>query len=207
MSLYGQFVRTYVGTYMIPHSGNSCKLSLQTVQEHWTPAVATIVRLWATVEDWEMFVKASPVSLKASASSLCNNIAILNSKEKQTTTYAIVHKAFVCLSTVAKGAANATHKQVSCKGEGALANSSVLQVRICKCRFLKAVYANPANSCNLWCLRLLSSIFRFCDSLRDVLKCSELACLFIHERLNCVTKEQSVSAAKWLVVVVASCPH
>ena len=74
-----------------------------------------------------MYVKASPVTLKASASSLCNNMAILCSTEKQTITYAIVHKAFVCLANVAKGGI-ATQKQVSCKGEGAHSSSSVLQV-------------------------------------------------------------------------------
>lgn len=76
-----------------------------------------------------MFVKDTSVSLKASASSLCNNLTILSSKEKQSVTYGVVHKAFVCITNVTKGAV-VNQKQVSCKGEGAHSSSAVLQVKL-----------------------------------------------------------------------------
>ena len=75
-----------------------------------------------------MFVKGTSVSLKASASSLCNNLTVLSSKEKQSTTYGVVHKAFVCITNVTSGAV-VNQKQVSCKGEAAHSSSAVLQVR------------------------------------------------------------------------------
>ncbi|EDO41534.1 predicted protein [Nematostella vectensis] len=78
-----------------------------------------------------MYVKDAPVNLKASASSLCNNLAIWPVKEKETITYAVVHKAFVCLTNVAKGSIP-TQRQVSCKGEGAHSSSSVLQAKWCE---------------------------------------------------------------------------
>lgn len=77
-----------------------------------------------------MYVKDAPVSLKGSASLLCNNLAILKPKDKETISYAVVHKALVCLSNVAKGGGIPTLKQVSCKGEGAHSSSAVQQVAI-----------------------------------------------------------------------------
>lgn len=74
-----------------------------------------------------MFARDTSVSVKASASSLCNNLTVLSSKEKESTTYGVVHKAFVCITNVTKGAV-VNQKQVSCKGEGAHSSSSVLQV-------------------------------------------------------------------------------
>lgn len=69
------------------------------------------------------------MNLKASASSLCNNLTILTSKEKQSVTYGVVHKAFVCITNVTKGSV-VNQKQVSCKGEGAHSSSAVLQVSL-----------------------------------------------------------------------------
>ena len=77
-----------------------------------------------------MFSRDSSVSIKASASSLCNNLTVLSSKEKQSLTYGVVHKAFVCITTVTKGTV-VNQKQVSCKGEGAHSSSAVLQVFLC----------------------------------------------------------------------------
>lgn len=75
-----------------------------------------------------MFVKGTSVGLKASASSLCNNLTVLSSNEKQSVTYGVVHKAFVCITNVTKGAI-VNQRQVSCKGEGAHSSSAVLQVK------------------------------------------------------------------------------
>jgi len=75
-----------------------------------------------------MFVKGNSVNLKASASSLCNNLTVLSSKEKQSVTYAVVHKAFVCITNVTTDSV-VSQKQVSCKGEGAHSSSAVLQVK------------------------------------------------------------------------------
>lgn len=69
------------------------------------------------------------MSIKASASLLSNNLAILRSKEKESLTYAVVHKALVCLSNVVKGGIP-NLRQVACKGEGAHSSSAVQQVRI-----------------------------------------------------------------------------
>ncbi|XP_020627702.1 WD repeat-containing protein 54-like [Orbicella faveolata] len=78
-----------------------------------------------------MFVKGTSVGLKASASSLCNNLTVLSSKEKQSVTYGVVHKAFVCITNVTKGAI-VNQRQVSCKGEGAHSSSAVLQAKWCE---------------------------------------------------------------------------
>lgn len=67
------------------------------------------------------------MNLKASASALCNNLTVLSSKEKQSVTYGVVHKAFVCITNVTKGSV-VNQKQVSCKGEGSYSSSAVLQV-------------------------------------------------------------------------------
>ncbi|KXJ18917.1 WD repeat-containing protein 54 [Exaiptasia diaphana] len=78
-----------------------------------------------------MYVKDAPVSLKGSASLLCNNLAILKPKEKESTSFAVVHKALVCLSNVAKGGGVPSIKQISCKGEGAHSSSAVQQAKWC----------------------------------------------------------------------------
>ncbi|RMX56463.1 hypothetical protein pdam_00008826 [Pocillopora damicornis] len=78
-----------------------------------------------------MFSRDPSVSIKASASSLCNNLTVLSSKEKQSLTYGVVHKAFVCITTVTKGTV-VNQKQVSCKGEGAHSSSAVLQAKWCE---------------------------------------------------------------------------
>lgn len=89
-----------------------------------------------------MYVKDAPVSLKGSASLLCNNLAILKPKDKETTSYAVVHKALVCLSNVTKGGGIPTLKQVSCKGEGAHSSSAVQQVDISGCYFsIRTIFA------------------------------------------------------------------
>ena len=77
-----------------------------------------------------MYVKDAPVSLKASASLLCNNLAILKPKDKDTMSYAVVHKALVCLSNVTKGGGIPNMRQVSCKGEGAHSSAAVQQVQV-----------------------------------------------------------------------------
>ncbi|XP_031568831.1 WD repeat-containing protein 54-like [Actinia tenebrosa] len=77
-----------------------------------------------------MYVKDAPVYLKSSASLLSNNLAILRSKEKESITYAVVHKALVCLSNVGKGGFS-NLKQVACKGEGAHSSSAVQQAKWC----------------------------------------------------------------------------
>ena len=74
-----------------------------------------------------MFARDTSVNLKASASSLCNNLTVLSSAEKQSVTYAVVHKAFVCITSATEGSV-INQKQVSCKGEGAHSSSAVLQV-------------------------------------------------------------------------------
>ena len=75
-----------------------------------------------------MFTRSTSVALKASASSLCNNLTVLSSQEKQSVTYGVVHKAFVCITNVTKGSV-VNQKQVSCKGEGTHSSSAVLQVK------------------------------------------------------------------------------
>ena len=75
-----------------------------------------------------MFARDTSVALKASASSVCNNLTVLSSNEKQSITYGVVHKAFVCITNVTKGSV-VNQKQVACKGEGAHSSSAVLQVR------------------------------------------------------------------------------
>ncbi|KAL9982868.1 hypothetical protein ACROYT_G004977 [Oculina patagonica] len=52
-------------------------------------------------------------------------------KEKQSITYGVVHKAFVCITNVTKGVV-VNQKQVSCKGEGAHSSSAVLQAKWCE---------------------------------------------------------------------------
>ena len=76
-----------------------------------------------------MYRKGTPITVKGSASLLCNNLAVLPSLEKQSTSYAVVHKSFVCITNVAKGGITC-QRQVTCKGEGAHTSSSVLQVNI-----------------------------------------------------------------------------
>lgn len=78
-----------------------------------------------------MFARETSVALKASASSLCNNLAVLSSKEKQSFTYGVVHKAFVCITNVTKGSV-VNQKQVFCKGEGTHSSSAVLQAKWCE---------------------------------------------------------------------------
>ena len=74
-----------------------------------------------------MFTRCPSVALKASASALCNNLTVLSLPDKQSITYGVVHKAFVCITNVTKGTV-VNQKQVSCKGEGAHSSSAVLQV-------------------------------------------------------------------------------
>ena len=76
-----------------------------------------------------MFVRGTSVNIKASASSLCNNLTVISSKEKESFTYGVVHKAFVCVTNVSKGSI-VTQKQVTCKGEGSHSSSALLQVRL-----------------------------------------------------------------------------
>lgn len=78
-----------------------------------------------------MFTRSTSVALKASASSLCNNLTVLSSQEKQSVTYGVVHKAFVCITNVTKGSV-VNQKQVSCKGEGTHSSSAVLQAKWCE---------------------------------------------------------------------------
>lgn len=78
-----------------------------------------------------MFTRCPSVALKASASSLCNNLTVLSLPDKQSITYGVVHKAFVCITNVTKGSV-VNQKQVSCKGEGAHSSSAVLQAKWCE---------------------------------------------------------------------------
>lgn len=99
------------------------RISRPVIRAYLSCKSSSTARIFST----RMFVRDTSVSIKGSASSLCNNLTVLSSREKESVTYGVVHKAFVCITNVTKGSA-VNQKQVSCKGEGAHSSSAVLQV-------------------------------------------------------------------------------
>ena len=72
-----------------------------------------------------MYKKQTSMSSKGTPSMLPNNLATNKTKNLS---YAVVHKSVVCVNTVVSPATSPVQKQIACKGEGAVANSTVMQV-------------------------------------------------------------------------------
>ncbi|XP_038070732.1 WD repeat-containing protein 54-like [Patiria miniata] len=80
-----------------------------------------------------MFQKSKPIHMKGTASLLYNNLTVLNSPEKNMTTYAVVHKSVVCMASCASDTSNVSHKQVACKDPSPTPQSTmILQAKFCQ---------------------------------------------------------------------------
>ena len=76
----------------------------------------------------KMFQKEKPMSLKSSASAICNNLSIQVSPAKKMINYAVVHKSVVNLVSACMDGSTVNHRQVVCK-ESSMA-SMILQASV-----------------------------------------------------------------------------
>ena len=75
-----------------------------------------------------MYKKQTSMSLKGTPSMLPNNMATNKAKSLS---YAVVHKSVVCVNTIVAAGSSPVQKQIACKGESAVGNSTVMQVKWC----------------------------------------------------------------------------
>ena len=78
-----------------------------------------------------MYKKEKSISMKGSASALCNNLSVLVCPEKNTINYAVVHKSVVNLVSVNPDGSGALHRQIICREPSATHGMTiVIQVSI-----------------------------------------------------------------------------
>lgn len=78
-----------------------------------------------------MYRKEKPISLKSSASSLCNNLSVFINTDRGSLNYAVVHKYLVNIVSSSTDGSQVTNRQVVCKEPSATqqGHSMIMQVK------------------------------------------------------------------------------
>ena len=112
---------------MLPPSGpyavNSLRINASRSQQHIFPSCCAPVF-------GKMYRKEKPMSLKSSASLLCNNLSVFVNADKGSLNYAVVHKYLVNIISSTTDGSQVTNRQVVCKEPSATqqGHSMIMQV-------------------------------------------------------------------------------